>query len=135
MTVLALSFEKTHRVLKLTFTGDFTEEDLDAIDPAILRFMSAAGRNIDGVRCLYDMRAVTALAVPTARFQERARTPPLLQFGRIVVSYANAPKDFGTSYRAMHGVTAHDQPLTVPSLEVAYGYLGIDGMPQFEPLD
>jgi len=130
--MLDVSFEKTHRVLKLAFTGDFTEEDLDAIDPAILRFMSGAGRDVDGVRCLYDMTAVTALAVPTARFVERAQVPPLLPFGRVVVPYADAPEHFGRSYRAMRGVTAHDQPLTVPSLDVAYGYLGIQETPRFE---
>jgi hypothetical protein len=132
---MELSFERTHRVLKLTFTGDFTEDDLDAIDPAVLRFMAGAGRDLDGVRCLYDMTAVTALAVPTARFVERAQVPPLLPFGRIVVPYADAPEHFGRSYRAMRGVTAHDQPLTMPSLEIAYGYLGIEGAPQFERLD
>jgi hypothetical protein len=130
-----LSFERTYKVLKLAFTGDFTEQDLDAIDPAILRFMAGPGRHVDGVRCLYDMTAVTALAVPTARFSERAQVPPLLPFGRIVVPYAGAPEHFGRSYRAMRGVTAHDQPLTMPSLEIAYGYLGIQNAPQFEPLD
>ena len=131
---LDLSFEKTYRVLKFAFRGAFTAEDLDAIDPAVLRFMAGAGRTVDGVRCLYDMTAVTALAVPSGRFAQRAQMPPPLQFGRVVVPFADAPADFGKSYRAMRGVTAHEQPLIVPSLDVAYGYLGIDGPPHFEPL-
>lgn len=126
-----LSFEKTYRVLKLAFRGEFTVEDLDAIDPAVLRFMAGAGREVDGVRCLYDMTAVTALSVPQGRFAQRARVPPPLQFGRVVVPFPGAPEDFGKSYRAMRGVTAHEQPLIVPSLAVAYGYLGIGETPHF----
>ena len=134
MTV-ELSWERTYRVLKLAFHGEFTAEDLDAIDPALLRFMAGAGREIDGMRCLYDMTAVTALAVPPGRFAHRAQMPPPLQFGRVVVPFAGAPADFGKSYREMRGATAHQQPLIVPTLEIAYGYLGIEGVPHFEAVN
>ena len=133
--MLELSIERRHRVLKLSFAGDFTVDDLDAIDGAILRFMGGEGRELDGVRCLYDLTAVTALAVPSSRFAVRAQVPPLLPFGRVVVPFAEAPPDFGSSYKRMAGVTAHQQPLVVPSLEDAYARLGIRDTPRFEPIE
>jgi hypothetical protein len=132
--VLDLSLERDHTVLRLGFTGQFDVFDLDAIDPALLRFLTGVGRELDRVRCLYDMTRVTKMTVPTDRFAARAKRPPLLPFGRVVVPPAEAPADFGISYRSMRGRTAHEQPLIVPSLDVAYGYLGILGSPQFEPV-
>jgi hypothetical protein len=132
--MLDLSLERRHAVLKLTFVGEFDVADLEAIDPAVLRFIGGAGWGLEGIRCLYDMTGVSRMTVPTDRFAARAKAPPLLPFGRVVVPPADAPADFGISYRTMRGKTAHEQPLIVPSLEVAYGYLGIAGAPQFEPV-
>ena len=38
-----LSFERLRKVLRLSFAGIFTTEDMDSIDPALIRFLGGEG--------------------------------------------------------------------------------------------
>jgi len=132
--VLGLSFERDHQVLRLDFAGLFTAECLEAVDRHLLAFLS--GRDTSdtiGVRVLYDLRKVTALAVPSSRFAARAQLPAVGGVERIVVKPRHSTPDFGHSYREQEGRLAHRQPIIVPSLKVAYSVLHL-GDPCFDPV-
>src|SRR6185312_16852882 len=61
--MLALHYERRHKVLAITVAGVLSSEDLADPDRVVLRFL--AGR--EGVRGLYDLSAVDAVAVPVSR--------------------------------------------------------------------
>jgi hypothetical protein len=124
--MLHASFEPGAKVLRLTFSGSLTTDDVDAIDPLIARVMVERNCVHQGVRTLYDMRALEALAVPSSRFAERAGLPPIGKLTRVVVAppWANGG-DFGRSYRDAQAVYSHSQPTIVPTLLDAYRLLSV----------
>jgi hypothetical protein len=131
--MVSLSFERVHRVLGLTFSGVFMAEDLEAIDPALLRVLGAANHEGRQVRGLFDMTGVEALAVPQSRFAERASKPAIGDMMRVVVAPPWAGAEFGQSYRQAQSVRQHKQPIIVGSLAEAYTVLAITGA-RFEPV-
>ena len=122
-------------MLPLTFAGQLTTDDLNAIDPLIVGL--TAGRNgvSDGVRILYDMTAIEALAVPSSRFAERAGLAPIGKLMRVAVAppWANAT-NFGPSHRDGQSLHTHPQPILVLTLPDAYRLLSLVD-PHFEPFD
>jgi hypothetical protein len=102
--IFSLSFEWFHRVLRFTFSGLFTTDGLDAIDPALVHFLAALSHDRQSVRYLFDM-AQQALAVSQARFQERTSKSAIGDLMRVVVAPSWAGADFGRSYRQASGRT------------------------------
>lgn len=128
---MTLSFERTYKVLRLTFVDLLTPEDIDAIDPAVLGFLAGPGRDPGQVRLLYDMSRITALAVPSSRFADRARLPAVGGLDRIVLAPAYAGPDFGRSYRDEGMRSGSAQPIIVRSRKEAYRLLGMT-RPRFQ---
>ncbi len=131
--MFVLAIERARQVLRFTFAGVFTSDEFDAIDRALLDFLAGEGGTYPGLRCLYDMTEVEALAVPKSRFGLRARTPPIGNLDRIVVRPRGASEEFGQSYREEERLSAHKQPVIVPSLADAFALLGLSE-PCFESL-
>lgn len=139
--MMSIAFERRRRVLRLKFAGLFTSEDLDAIDPALLRFLG--GGWDDGglerpakapVRLLYDMVEVTALAVPSTRFAERARLPAIGALSRFVIAPPEAGPEFGQSYREEGVRSGTPQPVIVRTRMEAYRLLDL-GEPSFDEIE
>lgn len=128
-------FEPTAEVLRFNFSGSLTTNDIEAIDPLLVRIMverNCAGR---GVRTLYDMSALAMLAVASSRFAERAGLAPIGKLTRVVVAPPWASdSNFGRSYRDAHALYSHSQPTIVPALLDAYRLLSLVD-PYFESLD
>lgn len=131
--MLALSFERLRRILCLRFTDLLTNDDLDAIDLALLRTAAEHGTGDRDIRCLYDMTEIRAIAIPQSRFAERASKPAIGDLMRVVVAPPWAGDGFGESYRSARCVWPHAQPIIVGTLVEAYALLGI-AIPRFEPL-
>lgn len=131
--MFTMSFERLRRVLCLTFTDLLTNEDLDAIDPALVCVAGAQGAGGPAVRYLYDMSEIKAVAAPQSRFVERASKPAIGDVIRIVVVPPWSGESFGETYRSARGVWSHAQPIMVATLAEAYVLLDIVA-PRFEPL-
>jgi hypothetical protein len=131
--MFTLSFERLRRVLCLKFTGLLTNEDLDAIDPALVCVAGAQSAASPAVRCLYDMSEIQAIAVPQSRFIERASKPAIGDLMRIVVAPPWAGEGFGASYCSARSMWSYAQPIIVATLADAYALLDIV-VPCFEPL-
>jgi hypothetical protein len=131
--MLSLSFERFHRVLCFTFSGLFTSDDLDSIDPTLVRALAGLDHGRGNVRCLFDMTQVEALAVSQARFRERAAKPAIGGLTRVVVAPPWAGGDFGQSYREAQAIWPHTQPIVVSNLNEAFTRLEI-GEADFGPI-
>jgi hypothetical protein len=129
--MFTLSLEPLHRVLRLRFTGLLTNDDLDRIDPALVR-MAGAEQGVPGMRCLFDLTGIEALAVPQTRFAERAAKPAIGGMMRVVVAPPWAGEDFGGSYRSARSLWSHAQPIVVGTLDEAYRLFDVVA-PRFEP--
>jgi hypothetical protein len=123
--MFSLSFEPLHKVLRLDFTGLSTTQDLKAIDRAVVRFLGGFDRVGEGIRSLYDMTEVAALAVPHTRFEQRASKRAIGNLERIVVAPPWAGEDFGASYRKGRELWRHVQPIIVRTLAEAHGLLNL----------
>jgi hypothetical protein len=132
--VLTLSFERTYKVLRLSFVDLLTPEDIDAIDPAVLGFLAGPDRGPGRVRLFYDMSQITALAAPSSRFADRARLPPVGGLDRIILAPDHAGPDFGRSYRDEGMRSGSAQPIIVRSRSEAYRLLGMT-RPRFQPIE
>jgi hypothetical protein len=133
--MLHSSFEPSANVVRLTFSGSLTMDDVEAIDPLIGSVMVEHSSAKQGVRILYDMTAVESLSVPSSRFAQRAQQVPVGKLMRVVVAppWANS-ENFGSSYRASQSVYAHAQPIIVPTLLQGYQLLSLRA-PRFQPLN
>jgi hypothetical protein len=131
--MFTLSLDRLQWVLRLKFSGLFTAEDLDAIDPALVRFLGTVGGARQGIRGLYDMTEVQALAVPQTRFAEWAGKPAIGNPMRVVSAPPWAGEEFGQTYRQARSMWSHAQPIIVGTLPEAYAFLGVLA-PRFEPL-
>jgi hypothetical protein len=132
--MLHASFEPTATVLRLTFSGSLTADDVDAIDPLIVGVMADQDCEDRGVRMLYDMSAIDAVRVPSSRFAQRAATAPVGKLMRVIVAPPWANDDnFGSSYRDTQGVYSHCQPTFVPTLLEGYRLLSLSD-PRFRPV-
>lgn len=107
--MFTLSFEHLRRVLCLKFTGLLTNEDLDAIDPALVCVAGAQSVASPAVRCLYDMSEIQAIAVPQSRFIERASKPAIGDLTRIVVA------TLADAYALLDVVVPCFEPLPTPA--------------------
>jgi hypothetical protein len=133
--MLSLSFERSHKALCLTFSfsGPLTTEDLEAIDPTLVRFLAELNEQARNVRCLFDMRQVERLIASSAHYRVRAGKPAIGDMMRVVVAPPWAGSDFGQSYREGHSMWSHAQPVIVPTMEEGQIRLGMQEA-HFEPI-
>lgn len=131
---MTVSFERTHRVLRLCFVDLLTVEDIDAIDPAIVEFLGGPGRDQGLVRLFYDMARLKALAAPSSHFADRARLRPVGGLHRVFLAPRRGIPEFGRSYREEALRSGTPQPLIVYSRDEAYRLLGMT-RPRFERID
>src|SRR5262249_2940674 len=133
--MFSVSFDRVHKVLRLDFSGLFTTEDLDAIDPLLIRFLGGEDRFREQIRILYDATAIQALAVPQRRFAQRAAKAAIGNVMRVIAAPSWATlANFGSSYRAAQSIWPHSQPVIVPTLPDAFRLLSLVH-PQFDVLD
>lgn len=129
--MLALRYERRHKVLAITVTGVLSSEDLADHDRLVLRFL--AGK--DGVRGLYDLSKVDAVAVPVSRINQRGQRPPIIDGMRVMVAPGGAAGlAFIRSIADQLGAAGHREPRIAETLEDAYRLLDLVD-PRFEPVE
>ncbi|MBS0540042.1 MAG: hypothetical protein JSR47_14850 [Proteobacteria bacterium] len=128
--MLTLRYERRHKVLAVTFTGVMSSEELAEHDRLLLHFL--AGR--DGVRGLYDLTAVEALAVPVSRINQRGQRPSMFHDLRVVVAPGGAGLTFTRTISDQFRAAGHSEPVLVDTMAQAYALLGLVD-PQFEAVD
>ena len=127
--MLSLWFERRHNVLMARVAGVLSSEDLEMHDTAVLRFL--AGRT--GVRAIYDLSAVEALAIPRSKIALRGRQPAMVSGQRVVVAHRPAGQEFARIIRDQQSSVGLPEPWIVPDLEQAYSLLQM-GAAHFEPV-
>lgn len=128
--MLTLTYERTARVLLVSFSGILSSDDLYDLDRASADFVVAEGP----VRSILDFSAIQTVAVPTTLLIRRGRQPQIFPGQRRVIlapqdevydlarSYANLQRDFGNV-----------EPLVVQSFDAALRALRLK-KPKFQPL-
>jgi hypothetical protein len=128
--MLKLAFDRKNRVLRVTASGIFASEDLEAVDHAVIEFIAHEGQ----VRSIYDYSAVEAFAVPQSRILQRAQQPAIVREERVMVSSPAAGDEAMRAYGRYQREAGEKEPLIVDSLEEAYAVLRLRN-PQFEPVE
>ncbi len=129
--MLALHYERRHKVLAISIAGVLSSEDIADHDRLVLRFL--AGR--EGVRGLYDLSKVEVLAIPVSKIDQRGQRPPIIDGARIVVAPpGTAGRDFIRTITAQLQAAGHREPVVVETLAEAYRLLDIED-PRFEPIE
>jgi len=128
--MLTLTYERTARVLLVSFSGIFSSDDLYDLDLASADIVLMEGP----VRSILDFTAVQTVAVPATLLIQRGRQPQIFSGQRSVIvapqdevydlakSYANLQRDFGNV-----------EPLVVQSFEEALRVFRLK-KPKFQPL-
>jgi hypothetical protein len=129
--MITLWFERRHNVLMARATGVLSSEDIETHDRAVLRFL--AGRS--GVRAIYDLSGVDALAVPTSKIAQRGQRPAMISERRVVVASRQAGAEFARIIRDQQSAAGLPEPLIVSSLDEAFALLDLDRTAKFEPID
>ncbi len=129
--MLTLWFERQHNVLMARLTGVLSSEDIETHDRSVLRFL--AGRS--GVRAIYDLSGVDALAVPTSKIAQRGQRPAMVSGRRVVVASRQAGEEFARVIRDQQSAAGLPEPIIVSTLEEAYSILGLELASVFEPVD
>jgi hypothetical protein len=129
--VFALFYERRHNVVMTRITGVLSSQDIGDHDRALLNFL--AGK--EGVRGLYDLSLVDALAVPISKINQRGQRPAIIEGMRVVVAPpAAAGLDFAIRIADQLRAAGHREPLIVETLGEAYRLLELDN-PQFERIE
>ena len=129
--MLTLWYERRHNVLMARVTGVLSSEDIAAHDRSVLHFL--AGRT--GVRAIYDLSGVDALAIPTSKIAQRGQRPAIISERRVVVASRQAGEDFARIIRDNQSAAGLPEPIIVATLEEAYAALDLDGAALFEPVE
>jgi hypothetical protein len=129
--MFSLFFERHHRVLMVRITGVLSSEDIATHDRVVLRFL--AGK--DGVRAIYDLSKVEALAVPASKIAQRGQRPAIVTGHRIVVSSSAGGAEFVRIIADEQRTAGLAEPTIVPTLEQAYAQMNLGKDAVFEPVD
>lgn len=129
--MFSLFFERRHRVLMARITGVLSSEDIATHDRVVLRFL--AGK--DGVRAIYDLSNVEALAVPASKIAHRGQRPAIVTGHRIVVSSSAGGAEFVRIIADEQRTAGLAEPTIVPTLEQAYAQMNLGKDAVFEPVD
>lgn len=129
--VLALFFERTHRVLLSRYSGVLTSDDIDITDRAVLLFMGRQGP----VRGILDFSDVDSVEASRDQLAERARQPQMAA-GQQRLFVVNKPHllALAQSYVMVQQERGIMAPRIVPTLAAATALLGMPA-PRFEPVE
>ena len=129
--MLALLFERTHRVLLSRFGGSFTSEDMERVDRAVMLIIGREGP----IRGILDFTDVETIEVSRARLAERARQPQIAA-GQERVFVANKPHILAAAhvYATLQYEFGSMAPRIVSTLAEASALLGMQE-PRFDPVD
>lgn len=129
--MFSLAFDRSHRMVLVSFREEFASDDIVALDVAAQAFVAKEG----AVHFLLDFTGVQRVSVPDQVMAERAKRPPLCAgFKRIVV--APQPELFGLYYlfAAKQQRMGADAPVVVRSMQSAVDFLGVR-LPAFAPVE
>jgi len=128
--LFSLAFDRSHRVVLVSFRGEFGNDDIATMDADARAFVEANGP----VHFLLDFSGVQRVSMPARAIAERAERPPLCPgFKRVIV--APQPEIFGLyclfAAKQQHiGVNA---PVVMRSMQSAVDFMGLR-RPQFLPV-
>lgn len=129
--VLELFYESRHNVVLTRVSGVLSSEDIAEHDSALLNFL--AGKQ--GVRGLYDLSPVKALAVPISKINQRGQRPAIIGGMRVVVAPPGAAGlDFASRIADQLRAAGHREPQIVATLAEAYRLLELDD-PRFQRIE
>jgi hypothetical protein len=128
--MLNLAFDRKNRILRVTVSGIFASEDLDALDHAVLEFVGREGQ----VRSIYDFTAIEAFAVPHSRMILRAQQPAIVSEQRVLVAPPVVGVEASQAFSRHQREVGERGLVIVADLEEAYAVLRLRN-PQFEPVE
>jgi len=129
--MLALSYERRHQVVMVRVTGVLSSEDIEMHDRVMLGFL--AGK--EGVRAIYDLSNVEALAIPLSKIAQRGQRPAIVTGRRVVVAQRQGGEDFARIIASEQRAAGLAEPAIVPTLAEAYELLGLGRDTVFEPVE
>lgn len=128
--MFALFFERHHQVLMAKVTGVLSSEDIDTHDRVVLHFL--AGKS--GVRAIYDLSDVEALAIPASKIAQRGQRPAIVTGKRVVVAPAQGGAEFARIIADEQRDAGLPEPVIVGTLADAYRELALGTDAEFEPV-
>lgn len=129
--MFSLAFDRSHRVVLVSFRGEFGCDDITSLDAAARAFVDKNGP----AHFLVDFSGVQRVSMPDQAIRERAEQPPLCPgFKRVIV--APHPEIFGlySLFAAKQRYTGLDCPVVMRSMPDAVKFLGLR-RPQFVPIE
>jgi hypothetical protein len=131
IALFGLAFDRNHRVVLVSFRGQFGSDDIATLDAAAHAFVAKNGP----VHFLLDFTGVQRVCMPDRAIAERAERPPLCPgFKRVIV--APHPEIFGLYclFAAKQRRMGADPPVVVRSMQSAVDFLGLR-LPGFAPVE
>jgi hypothetical protein len=128
--MLILAYDRKSRILRVSISGIFASDDMDALDNAVVEFVANHGPVRAGI---FDYSQVEAIAVPDSRLAERAQQPHAIQ-QRVVVASRSSGGERARTYGRFRREAGQREHTIVASLEEAYEVLGLRN-PRFEPVE
>ena len=129
--MFSLAFDRNHRVVLVSFRGEFGADDIATLDAAAGAFVAKNGP----VHFILDFTGVQRVSMPDQAIAERAERPPLCPgFKRVIV--APQPEIFGLYclFAAKQQRTGAEPPVVVRSMRSAVDFLSL-GLPGFAPVE
>lgn len=120
--MFSLAFDRSHRVVLVSFSGEFGSGDITTLDAVAHTFVAKEG----AVHFVLDFTGVQRVSIPDQTIAKRAEQPPLcVGFKRIVV--APQPEIFGLYrlFAAKQQRIGADAPLLVRSMQAALTLLDL----------
>ena len=123
--------ERQHKVLLTRLSGNFGQEDIDALYAAAKRLVALEGA---ALRSLQDFTDVGSVDIQIGRIAQQSWQPQVVP-GRQRVMVVPQPRfqDIARMFAAYQKIADHEEPHIVSSLPEAYALLGLEN-PQFEPI-
>ena len=129
--MLSLSYERRHQVVMVRVTGVLSSEDIEIHDRVMLHFL--AGK--DGVRAIYDLGKVEALAIPVSKIAQRGQRPAIVTGRRVMVASRQGGEEFARIIASEQRAAGLAEATIVPTLGEAYQLLGLGRDAVFEPIE
>ena len=126
-----LSYERTHRVLLVKFSGCMNLEDLNNLDTAVVAFVKTEGAPR---AFMTDTTAVESFDVPSGEFARRGQSKSVVSNqDRVYVMPRDDMFGMGRMFSSYQRVTGQREPIVVKTLGEAFAALDI-GDADFQPV-
>jgi hypothetical protein len=121
--VFSIAVDRTHTVLRVTFTDRLQIQDLADLDRLVRPL--AATEALEKV--VVDLRQIAEIDMPLEQLIERASAKPVLPGRKLIfVAAAGLALNISRQYAAYREREGQDVIAIVPDLEAAWRILGID---------